>query len=165
MEDYQQNKQPKDARFLALFRKAFNKDRLRNSFDIEEEAHELGMSKSTYDKKMKPSNSENDITVTEWDHFISLSGDYTTLEYMANKYGFELSKLETVCKSKGIVEISSQTDKAMIEFSEAFKVVKDALSDNQITKKEKNKAMDEIDDAIKELQQLKQDIGCKETEE
>ena len=44
MKDYLHNKQSKDSRFLAIFKKAFNKDRLRNGFTVDEAAHEMGIS-------------------------------------------------------------------------------------------------------------------------
>ncbi len=165
MRDYLFNKQPKDPRFLAAFRKTFNKDRLNNSFSVEEQAHCLGMSLDTYDKKLKPSNDVNDITVTEWNHLLELTGDFSTLEYFAGKHGFELKKLDVLTKTKTNHEINTQIDLAMIEFGEAFKEAKESMKDGSLNKKEKFKTISEIDEAIKELQQMKQDFENKETEE
>ncbi|WP_419767258.1 phage regulatory CII family protein [Arcobacter sp.] len=165
MKEYKFKKDSKDSRFLSLFRKSFNKDRLNNSFTVAEAAHELGMSESTYEAKLKPSNNENDITVSEWNQHLELCGDFSTLEYFAGKHGFELKKLDVLKHSKNTNEINIQVDVAMIEFGEAFKESKESLMDEKVTMKEKIKSITEIDEAIKALQQLKQDFENKETEE
>jgi len=161
MKKYHCKKESKDSRFLAVFRKSFNKDRLNNSFSIEEAANELGMSKSTFDAKMKPSSPDHDITVTDWNHHLELSGDFLTLEYFASKHGFSIQKLEVIDTNKNASEINNQADKAMIEFNEAWKEAKESLADEILTNREIIKATNEIDDAIKEMQQLKQDLTFK----
>ena len=157
MKDYLSNKQSKDSRFLALFKKAHNKDRLRNSFAPDEAANELGLSLGTLEQKLKPS-AENDITVTEWNHHLELTGDFSTLEYFARKHGFELKKLDISLTSKNDNQINKQADKTMIEFNEAWAKVKIALVEHQLDRKEKFEALKEIAEAIKELQQLQHDV-------
>lgn len=157
MKDYLHNKQSKDSRFLAIFKKAFNKDRLRNGFTVDEAAHEMGISHGTLEQKLKPS-AENDITVTEWNHHLELTADFSTLEYFVQKHGFELKKLDIHHASKDDTQINKQADKAMIEFNEAWAKVKTSLIDNQLDRKEKNEALTEIAEAIKELQQLQHDV-------
>lgn len=161
MKDYQFNKYPKDPRFLAVFRKSFNNYRLKQSQSIEQTAHELGMSKTTYDAKLRPSNDENHITISDMDHLIDISKDTRPLEYLCSKHGFELKKIDiqNVCKNTN--EISNQADKAMIEFNEAWKTTKEAIEDEELTTKEIIQVSNEIDEAIKELHQLKQDLNCK----
>lgn len=157
MKDYLFNKQSKDSRFLAIFKKAFNKDRLRNGFTVDEAAHEMGISHGTLEQKLKPS-AENDITVTEWNHHLELTADFSTLEYFAQKHGFELKKLDIYHTSKDDTQINKQADKAMIEFNEAWAKVKTSLLDHKLDRKEKNETLAEISEAIKELQQLQHDV-------
>ena len=157
MKDYLHNKQSKDSRFLAIFKKAFNKDRLRNSFTIDEAAQEMGISHGTLEQKLKPS-AENDITVTEWNHHLELTGDFSTLEYFVQKHGFELKKLDIYHTSKDDTQINKQADKTMIEFNEAWAKVKTSLLDHKLDRKEKNETLTEIAEAIKELQQLQHDV-------
>ena len=155
--DYVLNKQPKDPRFLASFRKAFNKDRKNSNFTPEESANEMGLSIGTLEQKLKPS-AENDITVTEWNHHLELTDDFSTLEYFAQKHGFELKKLDIYHTSKDDTQINKQADKAMIEFNEAWAKVKTSLLDHKLDRKEKNETLTEIAEAIKELQQLQHDV-------
>ena len=157
MKEYVFNRQAKDPRFLTCFKKAFNKDRLRNGFTLEESANELGLSHGTLEQKLKPS-AENDITVTEWNHHLDLTGDFSTLEYFALKHGFEIKKLDINNSISSSSEVGVQADKAMIEFNEAWAKVKNSLLDNKFDRKEKNETLREISEAIKELQQLQHDV-------
>lgn len=157
MKEYLFNKQTKDPRFLAAFRKSFNKDRIRNGFTSEESANELGLSHGTLEQKLKPS-AENDITVTEWNHHLELSADFSTLEYFALKHGFELKKMNIDITVPTETVVNTQADKAMIEFNEAWAKVKNSLTDSKFDRKEKNETLREISEAIKELQQLQHDV-------
>ncbi|OCL99545.1 hypothetical protein AAX29_00586 [Aliarcobacter thereius] len=157
MKIYLQNKQSKDSRFLTIFRKAFNKDRLRNAFSVDEAANEMGISYGTLEQKLKPS-AENDITVTEWNHHLELTADFTTLEYFAMKHGFELKKIQLLSPLTTISEINTQADKAMLEFNEAWAKVKESLENQQFSKKEKIESLREIEEALRELQQLRNNI-------
>ena len=157
MKIYLQNKQSKDSRFLTIFRKAFNKDRLRNAFSVDEAANEMGISYGTLEQKLKPS-AENDITVTEWNHHLELTADFTTLEYFAMKHGFELKKIQLLSPLTSIKEINTQADKAMLEFNEAWAKVKESLEDQVFSKKEKIESLREIEEALRELQQLRNNI-------
>lgn len=157
MKEYVFNRQAKDPRFLTCFKKAFNKDRLRNGFTLDEAANEMGLSHGTLEQKLKPS-AENDITVTEWSHHLDLTGDFSTLEYFALKHGFEIKKLDINNSISSSSEVGVQADKAMIEFNEAWAKVKNSLLDNKFDRKEKNETLREISEAIKELQQLQHDV-------
>ncbi len=162
--DYIYNRQPKDPRFLAAFRKAFNKDRLRNSFTPEESANELGMTLNTLEQKLKPS-AENDITVTEWNHHLDLTGDFSTLEYFALKHGFELKKLDVSSQGITVIGVLADADNAMQESNEAWGKVKSSLKNKKLDKKEKLESLREINEAVKALQQLQFDVEQIETEE
>lgn len=157
MKEYLFNKQTKDPRFLAAFRKSFNKDRIQNGFTYEESSNEMGLSRGTLEQKLKPS-AENDITVTEWNHLLDLTGDFSTLEYFALKHGFELKKMNIDITVPTETVVNTQADKAMIEFNEAWAKVKNSLLDNKFDRKEKNETLKEISEAIKELQQLQHDV-------
>lgn len=157
MKEYVFNRQTKDPRFLTCFKKAFNKDRLRNGFTLDEAANEMGLSHGTLEQKLKPS-AENDITVTEWNHHLDLTGDFSTLEYFALKHGFELKKLDINNAIASSFEVGVQADRTMIEFNEAWAKVKNSLLDNKFDRKEKNETLREISEAIKELQQLQHDV-------
>lgn len=162
--DYIYNRQPKDPRFLSAFRKAFNKDRLRNSFTTEEAANELGMTLNTFEQKLKPS-ADNDITVTEWNHHLDLTGDFSTLEYFATKHGFELKKLDIDAKNISISVVIEDADNAMQESNEAWAKIKSSLRDQKLNKKEKIESLREITEAIKALQQLQFDVVQMKIEE
>lgn len=163
--DYIYNKEPKDPRFLSVFRKSFNRDRKNNGFTPEESANDLGMTFSTLESKLKPSNIENDITVTEWNHLLELTADFSTLEYFASKHGFSLKKLDVNPCCKDESEVNIQADKALIEVNEAWAKVKTVLVDNVLTKKEKFELLREITEGIKELQQLEHDVNCLKAED
>ena len=152
MRAYTSNKAQKDSRFLTFFRKAFNKDRKLNGFSPEEAANELGISSGTLEQKLKPS-AENDITVSEWSHHLDLTADFTTLEYFVQKHGFSLRNMNLDLDSD--LDINVQADKAMIECNEAWKTVKESIEDKILTKEEKIKSDNDIDIAIKALQQLR----------
>lgn len=155
--DYVLNKQPKDPRFLAAFRKAFNKDRKNNSFTPEESANEMGISHGTLEQKLKPS-TENDITVTEWNHHLEITGDFSTLEYFAFKHGFELKKLDVNSQGITIIGVLEDADNAMQESNEAWGKIKSSLKDQKLSKIEKLESLKEIMEAIKALQQLQFDV-------
>ena len=163
--DYIYNKQPKDSRFLAAFRKSFNRDRKDNYFTHEESANDLGMTFKTLESKLRPSNAENDITVTEWNHLLELTGDFSTLEYFAFKHGFELKKLDIDTKNISISVVIEDADNAMQESNEAWGKIKSSLKDGKLTKKEKIESIREINEAIKAFQQLLQEVEHTEVEE
>lgn len=164
MKEYLSSKQSKDSRFLSLFKKAFHKDRLRNGFSLDEAAHELGMSSGTLEQKLKPS-SENDISVTEWNHHLELTGDFSTLEYFAFKHGFELKKLDVNTQKITAIQVLDDADNAMQESNEAWGKIKSSLKDKKLDKKEKLESLKEIDEAVKALQQLQFDVQQMEIEE
>lgn len=164
MKDYLSNKQSKDSRFLTFFKKTFNKDRLRNGFTSDEAAHEMGMSHGTLEQKLKPS-AENDITVTEWNHLLELTGDFSTLEYFAFKHGFELKELDINTKPIPIDEVLEDADNAMQESNEAWGKIKSSLRDKKLDKKEKLESLREITEAITALQQLQFDVEQIEIQE
>lgn len=164
MKDYTFNKQPKDPRMLATFRKIFNLERIENGFSTEEAANELGMTYATLDQKLK-SAADARLTWDEVDHQMGKSKKYDVLELQAFKHGFKLVKLNLDEAATTVQEINSHADAAMKESSEAWAKIKAALDDEKLTKKEKNELLREINEAVKAFQQAEQDILNKEIEE
>ncbi len=150
------NKEPKDSKLLKVVRATINNDRKRNGFTMEEEANELGLTQGTLEQKLKPS-APLDLTVSEITHIIDLSGDYSILEYLANKYNFKLVKRD--CCEQSLMDLTALVDKAMIEGQDIFRVAKVALSDGNITDDEKEKILKEIDDADKVHEELRAQLS------
>lgn len=155
MKEYLANRQSKDSRFLAIFKKAHNKDRLRNSFTPEESANELGLSLGTLEQKLKPS-ADNDITVTEWNHHLELTADFSTLSYFAQKHGFLLNKIDVLHIEKDDIQLSEQNNRTLVDGVDSFKAT------NQfINKKEKPNMLEadrRLNDLIEDAQHLLRDI-------
>lgn len=149
------NKQPKDPSFLKVMRKTINKDRKLNGFDMEEEANELGLSCGTLEQKLKPS-APLDFTVSETMHLFEMSGDFTPLEYIANKYGFNL--VEKKLSIATVIELHALADNAMIENDDVFRAVKVSMKDGIIDEEEKQRILQEIDEAQKANAELKAHI-------
>ena len=94
----------------------------------------------------------NDITITEFIHFLELTGDYAALQYIASN--FDLVLINKHQSHSNITNINVLTDCANIESADVFRVVKHALSDGVITNDEKIsilKEIDEVDRANAEL--------------
>ena len=127
-------------------------------------ANELGLSHGTLEQKLKPS-ADNDITVTEWNHHLDLTGDFSTLEYFALKHGFELKKLDVDTKNITVSIVLEDADDAMQESNEAWGKIKSSLRDQKLSKAEKIESLREIFEAIKALQQLQFDVEQIEIEE
>lgn len=146
------NKEPKDSKFLKVMRSVINKDRKLNGFTLEEEANELGLTQGTLEQKLKPS-APLDFTVSEITHLMDLSGDYSPLEYLANKYDFNLVKKE--CCAGTLARINALVDNAMMENQDVFRVVKVAMEDGEISDDEKREILKEIEEAEKANAELK----------
>ncbi len=147
MSDYTHNKAPKDSQFCKILKRSINLDRKRQEFSWDDAANELGLNGGTLENKLKPSMSTSDITISEFIHFMELSGDYDALEYLAKKFDLVLlPKQEAASKA---IEIGTLVDTASIENNDVFRVVKMAMADNVITEEEKASILKEIDEAEK----------------
>lgn len=164
MKDHLLNKQPKDPRMLAVFRKSFNRERIENGFSIEEASNQLGMSDGTLDQKLKVA-TDTRLTWDEVDHHMTNSKDYSVLEYQAFKHGFELKKLDIKIDDLSIPRILDDTDDAMKEANEAWAKVKLSLKDKKLTKKEKIETIREINQSVTAMQLVLLEIEQIEIEE
>jgi|GEM_PF-2804231 len=145
MSDYTQNKAPKDSGLCKVLKRAMNLDRKRQGYEWSDIAAELGLNGGTLENKLKPSMATSDLTVTELMHFIELSGDYSALEYIANKYDMVLITKKQA--TANISDINLLVDKANIENSDVFRVVKKAIEDGVIDELEQESILKEIDEA------------------
>lgn len=163
MNDYINNKASKDAKLSQLIRKTITVNRKEIGLEFDDVAHELGMQPGTLQNKLKPAMQTNDMSITEFVHFLELTGDYAALEYIANKFDCVLvHKLEAHSNN---TNINMLVDAANIENAEVFKAVKIAMLDGEITHEERDFILKEIDEAQKanaELKDLMQHIGSKE---
>lgn len=142
---YIHNKQSKDTKLCQALRRAINLDRKRNGFSWDDIANELGISGATLDSKLKPAKIDNDLTLSEADHFIDISGDVAELEYRANKHGYTLIKKNNDVSS--ILDISNLADKACFENNDVFKAIKISAADGAIDKEEIELILKEIEEA------------------
>ncbi len=152
------NKQPKDPRLCKILRRAITLDRKRNGFEWEDIANELGLSSGTLENKLKPSYESSDITLSEFMHFMEMSGDYTALEYIANNFDkILISKQEPAAEVKTI-DINLLVDMANIDNSEVFKEVKVDIEDKIIDKEEKKRILEAITKAQRSNAELRQRV-------
>ena len=164
MKEYLFNKQPKDPRMLATFRKSFSRERLKNGFSVEEASNQLGMSEGTLEQKLKLA-ADARLTWDEVSHHMRNSKDYSVLEYEAFIHGFELKKLNINIDDLSIPKILNDADNAMQESNEAWGKIKSSLRDQKLSKKEKLESLREITEAVKALQLLYFDVEHIEIEE
>jgi hypothetical protein len=163
MNDYLNNKASKDAKLSQLIRKTITVNRKEIGLEFEDVAHELGMQPGTLQNKLKPAMQTNDMSITEFVHFLELTGDYSALEYIANKFDCVLVHKKQAQASHTSIKIL--VDTANIENAEVFKAVTIALSDGNISDEEREIILKEIDEAQKanaELKDLVQHLGSKE---
>jgi len=153
---YTHNKQPKDARLCKILRKAITLDRKRNGFDWEDIANELGLNGGTLENKLKPSYDNGDITLSEFMHFMEMSGDFTALEYIANK--FDMVLIQKQQEETKTVDINLLVDMANITNNDVFREVKVDIEDGVIDKDERERILKAIDTAQKANAKLKDRI-------
>jgi len=152
MNDYIHNKQPKDINLLKILRRTISLDKKRNAFTTEDFANEIGLAPGTLDNKLKPS-SDIDMTISEFIHILSITGDTSALDYIASLFDKVL-----VCKlvaKANISDLNLLVDKANMENSDVFRAVKDSISDGVITAEEQKIMLKEIDEAQQANAQLK----------
>ena len=156
MNDYVHNKSPKDKKLCQLIRKTITINRKELGLEFEDVAFELGLNAGTLSNKLKPSMMHSDLTLTEFIHFLELTGSYEALQHIANEFGLTLVKN---CDSKPIVsDINTLVDNLAVENSELFIVAKNALNDNSISSDEKLQMMSELEDVIIAASELKSQL-------
>lgn len=156
MSDYTHNKEPKDSRLCQIIRKTITVNRKELGLEFNDVAYELGLQPGTLQNKLKPSYALGDLTLSEFMHFLSLTGDYAALEYIANK--FDLMLIPKKKAKTDSNDINKLVDMASIENSDVFKIVKMAISDDVITPEEKELILKEIEEAERANAQLRDKI-------
>jgi len=153
MNDFVHNKQPKDPSLCRLIRKTITVNRKELGLEFEDVAFELGLNQGTLSNKLKPSMATNDLSITEFIHFLELTGDYAALDYIADKFGMVLvAKKQAQAK---ISDINLLVDMASMENNDVFSVVKRAMADGVITPEEREAILKEINEAQKANAELK----------
>lgn len=145
--EYKHNKQPKDPKLCKMIRKTITVNRKHLGLEFEEVAHELGLSEGTLANKLKPSMDMSDLTLTEFVHFLELTGDYTALEHIANDLDLVLiAKKQNKSSSK---DINNLVDAANIHNAEVFREIKFDMEDGIIDQDEQLRILAKIDTAQK----------------
>lgn len=145
MNDYINNKASKDAKLSQLIRKTITVNRKEIGLEFEDVAHELGMQPGTLQNKLKPAMQTNDMSITEFVHFLELTGDYAALEYIANKFDCVLVHKKQAKAT--ITDINIIVDTANIENADVFREVKQDMADGMISNEERTRILKEIDEA------------------
>lgn len=153
MSDYTHNKVPKDRKLCQIIRKTISLQKRNLGYEFEDVANELGMSKGTLENKVKPAKDSNDLTLTEFIHLLELTGDYSALEHIASH--FDMALIHKNIATAKIADINLLVDKANIENSDVFRVVKKAMEDGKIKDDEREDILKEIDEAQKANAELK----------
>ena len=150
------NKRPKDPKLCKLINKVIKRQRIEIDMTKEEIAHDLGLELGTLENKLKPSYPTGDLNLTEFIHFLELTGDYSALDYIAKEFDFTLIKNDDVkasCK-----EIHILIDNLSMEEGDVFRSAKEALRDGEISEDEKIKVSTEIDQVVKAALELKKKL-------
>lgn len=151
--EYKFNKHPKDPKLCKMIRRTITLNRKELGLEFEDVAHELGLCEGTLKNKLKPSMDISDLTLTEFIHFLELTGSYEALEYIANE--FDLVLIHKKEAHSTTADINLLVDIANMENSDVFRVVKESIEDNNITADEKQKILKEIEEAQKANAELK----------
>ena len=153
MRDHIHNKRPKDAKLCTMIRASITKSRKYIGLSFEEAANELGLTEGTLANKLKPAKAENDMTMSEFIHFLELTGDLSALEYIAGLFDMVLVKKSV--EKANVADINLLVDVANMENSDVFRVVKESISDGVIDEDEKAAILKEIEEAQKANARLK----------
>jgi len=153
MRDYHYNKEPKDSKLCKMIRRSITLNRKQIGLEFEDVAHELGMSEGVLSNKLKPSMDHSDLTLTEFIHFLELTGDMSALEHIAEK--FEMVVIPKKQERANVSDINLLVDIANMENSDVFRVVKESIADKVITQEEQEAILKEIEEAQKANAQLK----------
>jgi len=151
--EYRYNKNPKDATLCRMIRRSITLNRKELGLEFEDVAHELGLSAGTLSNKLKPSMDTHDLGITEFIHFLELTGDFSSLEYIAGM--FDKVLVDKCVEKSGVADINLLVDVANIENSDVFRVVKESIADGIIDEEERAKILKEIEEAQKANARLK----------
>jgi len=153
MRDHIHNKRPKDAKLCTMIRASITKSRKYIGLSFEEAANELGLTEGTLANKLKPAKAENDMTLSEFIHFLELTGDLSALEYIAGL--FEMVLVKKSIEKANVADINLLVDISNMENADVFRVVKKSMSDGVIDEDEKASILKEIEEAQRANARLK----------
>ena len=154
---YTHNKSPKDKKLCQIIRKTITLNRKELGLEFKDVAYELGLNEGTLSNKLKPSMTQNDLTLTEFIHFLELTGSFEALQHIANEFDLALiPKKQAEAKSS---DMSALVDRANIENSDVFREIKKAIEDGFIDEEEQQKILKEIDEAQTANAELKDSVS------
>ena len=153
MRDYMHNKRSKESKLCSMIRRSITLNRKELGLSFEDVANELGLSEGTLSNKLKPAKAENDMTLSEFIHFLELTGDLTALEYIAGLFDMVLVKKSV--EKADVADINLLVDVANMENSDVFRVVKQSMADGIIDEEERALILKEIEEAQKANAKLK----------
>ena len=153
MRDYMHNKRPKESKLCSLIRRSITLNRKELGLSFNDVANELGLTEGTLSNKLKPAKAENDMTLSEFIHFMELTGDLSALEYIAELFDTVLVKKSV--EKADVADINLLVDVANMENSDVFRVVKESMSDGIIDENERAAILKEIEEAQKANARLK----------
>ena len=153
MKEYTHNKRPKEQKLCTMIRRSITLNRKELGLSFEDVANELGLSEGTLSNKLKPAKAENDMTLSEFIHFMELTNDFSAFEYIAEM--FDKVLVDKSLDKANVSDINLLVDIANMENSDVFRVVKESIADKVITQEEQEAILKEIEEAQKANAQLK----------
>jgi len=145
--EYIENKAPKDKTLYQKITRTISLDKKNSGLEYEDIANEIGLNAGTLKNKLKPSMITHDLNLSEYIHLLELTGDYSSLDYIASKLDMVLIPKKQA--NTNINDLNLLVDVASIENNDVFRTVKLAMADNKITESEKESILKEIDEAQK----------------
>ncbi|MFY4767480.1 phage regulatory CII family protein [Aliarcobacter butzleri] len=108
-------------------------------------AAELGTTTGVLYRQLNPKDTTMPLSIDRVMAITKLTGDNRILEEVARE--FELIVIKRRCEKARAADLNVLVDKANIENSDVFRVVKSAIEDGKIDKEDKEKILKEIDEA------------------
>lgn len=155
--EYGSNKRAKDHGLLVKINKSIIADCKRNDISKDDFAKEIGTTPGTLKNKLTMTNTTNDFTLAEYIHILEITGDYSSLKYICEMFGFIMQSTEPQTAA-GNETLNELTDEMQIECGESFAVVKQALKDKVVSSDEKSSMIKELNDNIEASMKLRQAI-------
>lgn len=116
-------------------------------------ADKIGMSQKILSNKANPDNEHHHMTVLELVRLMKAADDYQALHAMADACGFKLEKKDIKPAKVNIVSMLLSVE---AEHGDVSRTMADALEDGRLTRREKTRALKEIDEAVESLLRLKE---------
>ena len=155
--EYGRNKRAKDHGLLVTINKSIIADCKRNNISKDDFAKEIGTTPGTLKNKITMTNATNDFTLAEYIHILEITGDYSSLKYICEMFGFIMQSTEPQDQLTNEF-LSSLADEMQIECSESFAEVKSALKQPHISKDLIDSMLKELNENIEAAMKLKQAV-------